>query len=193
MDYLKQFECFKDFNIEYTTDLSKYINFSINECTRWSITHEYYKHQIQKCNIGIFITYNPVNFNKPQICAFIIGIVNSNNLIIKLVASKTFLEEEYMSPSFGIYLIYSLILKSNPSFITISDVIEDKVKYYEHFGFKVDSNVDHDSIMSIYNMMLYEDINVFQEKIKSYIMNKFDKFNNYILSNNKMYQLYSCA
>ncbi len=192
MDYLEHFECFKNFTVEYTTDIKKYSDYSTNECTRWSICNKYYKEQLEICNAGIFITYKPLNHHKDQICAFVLGEINNSNLIIKLVASKRFFLES-VSPSFGIYLIHLMILMSEATNVIIDDVVEDKLTYYEHFGFITTSKIKYENGIQLYTMKYDKDVSVFVENISKYILDKFTTFNEFVNLNDRKEELYSCS
>ena len=129
-------------------DLLQYKDLNINEPSRWSISNSFYKTQIDNCDIGIFITYMPLNFNVMQIAGFVLATFRENVMFIELLCARKY---ENKSSSFGQLLICMLYNIFQPLKIIVNGVNNENVSYYEHYGYVTESIKKHGHIMSIPN------------------------------------------
>jgi hypothetical protein len=173
----------ENFKLEFSDNLIDYKEYNISEASRWAINIDYYNDLLKKCNVGMYLTYNPINYNKKQIASLIIGYYKDDILYIELICSKRFFLIDNIKSSFGEYMIYKLYEHLKPKEIIINNVSNDMLSYYIYLGYKVrDKDKVLKSNIMIPNLKDNEDLNTFFEKSNRYLSIKLRNFHYYLLS-----------
>lgn len=153
-------------------DLRQYRDANIAEASRWDIRESFYKEQIDECDIGIFITYMPSNFNEIQIAGFLLGTIKENDICVELICARKY---EGKTASFGQIMMCMIYNVFTPNKIVINGVNNDNVSYYEHYGYVTQSICAYGHIMTI---PLHITINDFFHNLSIYVESKHYKFLN---------------
>ena len=124
------------FQLHISNDPKKFKDYPIEEVSDWSINPIFYDDLINLCNIGIFITYDPVNYDKKQLSALLLAQYDSETKTIttKLLCSKKYKNK---SSSFGQLLFCILYFTYKPKKFIIDGVYERTLSYYLHYNYEI--------------------------------------------------------